>query len=187
MSEKKTSKFQDIKDTASDAAEIMRHIGSPDVLESLSKIKETATVVNQIMHGLSTPEMVKNIENFRMISENMNEASTKMKSTVEQLRETGVINEASDLINSAKGKINSFGNIGEDGLSGQDLREVSTASKEMLVSIKALMNELTLTVASSKKSLTVHNIRETFKDASDIYKMTLEQKNSIPIEVKNSV
>ena len=185
MSEKKSSKLQEIRDTASDAAEIMRQIGTPGVLDSLNKVKETATVVNQIMQSLNTPEMVKNIENFRLISENMNETSTKMKDTVEQLRDTGVINEASQLINSAKGKINSFGEDGENGISGQDLREVSVASKEMLLSIKDLMTELTVTVASSKTSATIQNVKETFHDVSDIYKMTLEQRNSIPIKVKN--
>jgi len=175
MDERKTSKLHDIKETVSDASEIMRQMGSPGVLESLNKVKETATQINEIIQGLKTPEMVKNIENFRLISENMNETSTKMQNTMQQLRETGVIKEATEVIKSAKGKINSFYDGGEQSINGQDIRDVSVTTKEMLASIKDLMNELTATVASSKKSGIIRNVKETINEASDIYKMTVAQ------------
>ena len=105
MNEKTTSKIRDIKETASDAVEIMRHIGTPGVLESLNKVKDTAKTVNEIIQSLNTPEMVKNIENFRLISENIDHASTEIKKTMEQLKETGMINEATEVIKFAKGKI----------------------------------------------------------------------------------
>ena len=174
MEEKKSSKIQDIKQTASDAAEIMRQIGNPGVLESLNKIKDTTKSVNEIIQSLSSPEMVQNVENFRKISDNMNEASARMENTVNQLKETGVIYQASGLIKSAKGKIESFGENG-DGFMGQDIKEMSAASKEMLLSIKDLMNEITLTVASTKKSVIVRNVQDTIKDASEIYSRRYEQ------------
>jgi len=175
MEERKTSKIHDIKQTASNAVEIMRQIGTPGVQDSLSKVKETATIVNEIIQGLKTPEIVKNIENLRLISENMNEASTKMQNTLQQLRETGVIDEAKELIKSTKGKIDSFDDGGEGSINGKDLRDVSTATKEMLVSIKDLMIELKVTVASSKKSETIRNVKETIKEGSDIYRTTIAE------------
>ena len=175
MEERKTSKLHEIKETASDAVEIIRQIGTPGVQESLNKVKETATSVNDIIQSLKTPEMVKNIENFRLISENMNEASTKMQNTMQQLKETGVIDESTDLIKSAKGKINSFGE--GDSINGQDLRDVSIATKEMFVSLKDLMMELKVTVASSTNSGTIRNVKETIDEASDIYKTTFAQVN----------
>ena len=175
MEEQKSSKIRDIKETASDAAEIMRMIGNPGVIESLNKVKDTAKTVRGIIQDLSTPEMVKNMENFRIISENMNEASTKMQNTMTELKETGVIYEASDLIKSAKGKIDSFGDGGAESIGGQDIREISAASKEMLLSIKDLMNEITVTVQSSKKSVVVRNVGETINDASEIYNNTIAQ------------
>jgi len=175
MEEKKTSKLHEIKETASDAVEIIRQIGTPGVQESLNKVKETATAVSRIIQDLKAPEMVKNIENFRLISENMNEASTKMQNTMQQLKETGVIEESTDLIKSAKGKIDSFGE--GDSINGQDLREVSIATKEMFVSLKDLMMELKVTVASSTKSGTIRNVKETINEASDIYKTTFAQVN----------
>ncbi|MDH3656827.1 MAG: hypothetical protein OEM77_01655 [Nitrosopumilus sp.] len=172
MNEKKTSKIREIKETASDAAEIIRQFGNPGVLESLNKVKDTAKIVNEIIQGLTTSEMVRNIENIRLISENLNEVSTKMENTASQLRETGVIYEASELMKSAKGSINSFSDSGKDSINGQDLRDVSVASKEMLLSIKDLMNEITVTFVSSKKSATIHNVKDTIKEGYDIYKTT---------------
>ena len=172
----KTGKLHDIKETASDAVEIMRQIGTPGVQESLDKVRATATIAKEIMESLKTPEMVKNIENIRMISENMKEASTKMQDTMKQLKETGVIEEAKELIKSAKGKIDAFGGSGEGSISGQDLRDVTTAVKDMLESIKGLVDELKMTVGSSKKSGTIRNIEETVKEASDIYKTVRYEK-----------
>jgi hypothetical protein len=165
-------KLHDIKETASDAVKIMRQIGTPGMFQSLSKIKETAGIASEIIQVLKSPEVVKNIENFRLISQNMNEASTKMQNTMQQLKETGIIDEGAELVKSAKGKIDSFGDGNDASISGQDLVEISTTTKEMLVSIKELMVELKVTVASSTKSGTIHNVNETIKDVSDIYKTT---------------
>ncbi len=147
-------------------------MATPGLQESLNNVKETATTVNEIIQGLQTPEIIKNIENFRLISQNMNEAATKMQNTMQQLRETGVVDEGTELIKSAKVKINSFG---DGSTNGEDLHEVSTAAKEMLVSIKDLLIELKVTVESSKNSGTIRNVKETIKEASDIYRTTVVQ------------
>jgi hypothetical protein len=173
MDEKKPSKLHDIKETASDAVKIMRQIGTPGVFQSFSKIKETATIANEIVQVLKSPEVVKNIENFRLISENMNEASTKMQNTMQQLKETGIIDEGAELVKSAKEKVNSFGDGGERSINGQDIYEMSTATREMMVSIKELMVELKVTVASSTKSGTIHNVKETIDEVSSLYKTTI--------------
>ena len=165
--EEKKGKLHNIKATASDAVSIMRQMGTSEVRESLNKVKETATMVNGIMQELKTPEMVKNIENFKIISQNMNEASTKMQNTVENLKETGVIDQGAELIKSAKGKIDSFG--GDEGIKSKDLRDLSLATKEMLVSINYLMVELKESVISSKKSGTLNNFNETIQEVNKIY------------------
>jgi hypothetical protein len=179
MVEEKTGKLHDIKETASDAVEILRQIGTPGVQESMDKVRQTATIAKEIMESLKSPEMVKNIENIRLITDNMNEASTKMQDTMKQLKETGVIDEAKELIKSDKGKINSFGGAGgEGGISGQDLRDVTKAVKEMLEAIRGLADELKITLASSKKSGTIHNIEEAVKEASDTYKTIVGAERS---------
>lgn len=169
MEEKKSSKLSEIRATAFDAAVIMRQIGTPGVLESLTNVKETASKVNEIIQGLQTPEMVKNIENFRIISENINDTATKIQNITKELKETGVIEKTTSLIDSAKKKIDLFGN-NENGLSGQDIHNMIISTQEMFTSIKYLVNEITETISYSKKSDTVTNVQDTIKGTAEIYK-----------------
>jgi hypothetical protein len=175
--EEKTSKIKDIKGIVFGAVEIMRQVRAPGVQETFGEITDTAMIAKSIIEELKTPEMVKNIENFRLISENINQATTKMQDTLKHLEETGVINEAKGLIKSAKNTVDSFGGSAQGSINGQDLREVSTAIKEMFKSIRSLVDELRITVAYSKKSGTIHSIEETFNEVSDIYKTTLRNKD----------
>ena len=103
---------------------------------------DAAVIAKEIIEALKTPEMVKNIENFRLISGNIQEASTKVQSTLKHLEETGIVDEAKGLIRSAKGTANSFGNC------CQDLHEISNAIKEMFKSVRALVDELRVDAVS---------------------------------------
>jgi hypothetical protein len=178
----KEGKLHDIKETASDAVAIMRELGTPGVQESFEVIREVAKIAKEITETMKTPEWQQNMENIRLISENMNSVSARMDRTTAELKETGIIDDAKELINTVRSKMGSFGGGGDGsegqqsaaagggGISGQDLKELSTSFKEMLEAIKALASELRLTVAESKKSGTVYNIEETFREASDTYR-----------------
>jgi hypothetical protein len=180
----KEGKLHDIKETASDAVAIMRELGTPGVQESFEVIRETAKIAKEIMETMSTPEWQQNIENFRLISENMNSVTARMDRTTAGLKETGIIDDTKELINTVRSKMGSFGGgggVGADGqqsaagaggggISGQDLKDLSTSFKEMLEAIKALAWELRLTVEESKKSGTLHNVEETYREASDTYR-----------------
>lgn len=173
----KEGKLHNIKETASDAVAIMRELGTPGVQESFEVIREITVIAKEIMETMKTPEWQQNMENIRLISENMNSVSARMDRTTAGLKETGIIDDAKELINTVRSKIGSFGGDGDGqesaaagGISGQDLKELSTSFKEMLEAVKALASELRLTVAESKKSGTMHNIEETFREASDTYR-----------------
>jgi hypothetical protein len=179
----KEGKLHDIKETASDAVAIMRELGTPGVQESFEVIREVAKIAQEIMETMKTPEWQQNMENIRLISENINSVSTRMDRTSAGLKETGIIDDAKGLISTVRSKMDSFGGGaggsegqqsaaagGGRGISGQDLKELSTSFKEMLEAIKALASELSLTVTESKKSGTVYNIEETFREASDTYR-----------------
>ena len=131
--EEKTSKVTEIKETISYAVEVMRQIKTPGVLESFGKIMDTGLIAKEIIEALKTPEMVKNIENFRIISENINESSTKMQNMLKQIEATGIITETKGLVQSAKTTVDSFG-------TSHDLHEMSTSIKDMLKSVKALVD-----------------------------------------------
>ena len=184
----KEGKLHDIKETASDAVAIMRELGTPGVQESFEVIREVAKIAKEITETMETPEWRQNMENIRLISENINSVSARMDRTTAGLKETGMIDDAKGLINTVRSKMDSFGSGGGEGqqsaaagggggggISRQDLKELSTSFKEMLEAIKALVWELRLTVEESKKSGTVSNIEETFREASDTYR-TLKQE-----------
>ncbi|MDQ3884036.1 MAG: hypothetical protein M3239_01150 [Thermoproteota archaeon] len=194
MTDKGGGKLHDIKETASDAVEIMRELGTPGVRESFDIIKEVTVIAKEIMETMKTPEWQQNMENIRIISENMNNASARMDRITKELKETGVIDDAQDLIKAVKNKMGpstestgdqktmtatagttGSGGSSGSGITGQDLKELSSSFKEMLQSIKTLVEELRITMADSKKSGTMHNIEETFREATDTYR-TVKQE-----------
>jgi len=132
----KTSKLKEIKETVFGAVEIVRQAGKPEVQESFGKMMDTAMIAREIIEALKSPDMVKNIENFRLISDNFNQASTKMQDTLKRLEGTGVINEAAGLIKSTKSAIDLLGN------NGQDFIKTSTAVIEILQTIKAAQDTI---------------------------------------------
>ena len=138
----KTSKLKEIKEIVSCAVKIMHQISLPDMRESFGNVINTAKIAKEIIEVLKTPEMVKNIENFRFISENMSETSTRIQNILKQLEDTGVMSEARELIKSSKSTVDSFNG------SGQDLHEINVAVKEMFKSIRTFVDELKITAVS---------------------------------------
>jgi len=138
----KTSKLKEIKEIVSCAVKIMHQISLPDMRESFGNVINTAKITKEIIEVLKTPEMVKNIENFRFISENMSETSSRIQNILKQLEDTGVMSEAKGLIKSSKSTVDSFNG------SGQDLHEINVAVKEMFKSIRTFVDELKITAVS---------------------------------------
>lgn len=197
MTEKRGGKLHDIKETASDAVEIMRELGTPGVRESFDVIKEVAVIAKEMMETMKTPEWQRNMENIRVISENLNNASTRVDRVSKDLKETGFIDDGKGLIKAIKNKIGPVADSkgqqtgetttttttassgGGGSITGQDLKELSTAIKEMLDAVKTLAEELRVTVEDSKRSGTMHNIKETIRETSETYgavKREIEEK-----------
>jgi hypothetical protein len=132
----KTGKLREIKDSILGVAEILRQIRAPEARESFNKIIDTSFVVKEIVDALKSPEIIKNIENVRLISENFNEASDKMQSTIRYLEETGVINEIIEFVDSARG---TMGFIGE---AGKDLTEISGSIKDIICSVRTAQSRI---------------------------------------------
>lgn len=163
MSAKKTGKISDIKETASSAIEIVRLLGTPGIQESLKKAMDIANTAKEIMETLKTPEFVKNIENIRLISDNMKEASSNAEKSMKDLTETGVIDEVKGLITSTKSMLGSFD--GEKGENGHTMWEVSGSLKDMFQSIRGLVDELRMTVVYSKDSGSIASLKEVLHKA----------------------
>jgi hypothetical protein len=156
-------KIRDIKETTSNAAEIIRQFGTPEMQMSLDKIKETARTAQSIIESLKDPEMVKNIENLRLTTEAIQNTSMEAENMVKEIKQTGVINEVSATIKSLRITMDSVE-------SNQNFAGVSSAIKEMLESIAGLIEELKITIASSKKTGTIYTAEEAVREASKTYK-----------------
>ena len=162
-------KLKNIKETASDAVEIIRELGSPDVQESLEKIKETAEVARKIMESLKDPEMVRNIENIRKMAESFENSSTKMENITKELKDAGVLDQARETIKSAKNTIDSVSGNNNTG-------ELMASIKEMIQAVSGLVEELKLTLASSKKDGIIHNTEDIIHETRSIF--TKEEKSN---------
>jgi cell fate (sporulation/competence/biofilm development) regulator YmcA (YheA/YmcA/DUF963 family) len=158
-----TERLKDIKETASDAVEIIRELGSPDVQESLEKIRDTAKVGSEIIKSLKDPAMVTNIENIRKMAESFENTSASIERVTMELKNSGVLEETRETIKSAKNAINSVSD-------SKNMGETMNALKEMLLSISELVDELKLTVTGSKESGTIHNIEEAIRETTSAFK-----------------
>jgi hypothetical protein len=153
-------KLSDIKDTASDAAEIMRQLGTPGVRDSLDKAKDMTDTVKEIMEILRTPEWVRNIENISRMVEKIPDMSS--------VSGDGAFGDVKGLIQSAKQVMDNLAND-KDGIKGRDLQELAAAFKEMLQSFKLLADELAATAAESNRSGSLRDAKETASSLSSTY------------------
>jgi cell fate (sporulation/competence/biofilm development) regulator YmcA (YheA/YmcA/DUF963 family) len=154
--------LRDIRDSASYAAEILHELGSSDVHKSLERIRETATTAQSIIESLKDPQMVKNIENLRITAEAMLNVSAKVDNMLNEIKQTGVIDEASTTIKSARKTM-------ESAEINQNFAEMISAIREMLQSIRSLAEELKITIASSKRTGSIHITKQAIDHTSAIY------------------
>ena len=143
--------IKDIKAIASDGVKIIAILGTQEVQQSLDKIREISKIATEIGDSLNGPEMVKNMEDIRFMRESMQNTATKMENTMLELNKTGITDEAKEVIKSVRNAMNLDGNVG-------NLSEMTVTIKNMVRSIRELVDELKLAVAFSKKYDTIHNI-----------------------------
>ena len=138
-------KLKDIKETSSDGVKIITELGSPQTAQTFDKIKETAKTVQGIMESFKDPGMVRNIENIRIMSENMENLSERMKNAVSEFKTTGIIDETKETTRVIKKKMDSISNSNNS----QNLKELTLAFKDVVQSIKDLADEMKLTAVSA--------------------------------------
>lgn len=159
----KNGKISDIKETATSAVEIMRQLGQPGMQESLEKFVQTARIAKEITDNLKTPEFVKNIENIRLVTDNLRDSSTKTENMLLEIKKTGVFDEVKKVISSANSTISSF-DANKDGNAGNAYGEITTSIKEMVQSIRGLVDELRMVVVYSKESGSVNDINQIIRE-----------------------
>ena len=81
-----------------------------------------------------------------------------MEKITMELKNSGFLDEARETVKSAKNTISSMGGA------GGNMGETMDAIKEMLRSISGLVDELKLTVASSKKDGVIRDVEEAIRE-----------------------
>jgi cob(I)alamin adenosyltransferase len=140
----------------------LHELGSSEVHNSLERIRETATIAQSIIESFKDRQMMKNLENLRITTEVMQNITVKVEKMVKEIKQTGVIDEASTTIKSARNTIASSE-------TNQNLAEMISAIREMLQSIGGLLEELKITIASSKRTGSIHITKQALDHASAIY------------------
>jgi uncharacterized protein YjgD (DUF1641 family) len=162
-------RLKDIRETTSDAVSIIRELGASGVQDSLGKILETTKAAKEIVDALKEPEFVKNIENIRLTTESMQDASIKIENTVREMKQTGVFEQARETIRTANNVLDSLS-------SNKDFGEMNEILKATLSSIRDLVDELKLIAVSSKKTGTLDNAAAIVKESSDMYRNIVGSK-----------
>jgi hypothetical protein len=155
-------KLKEIRHTTSDAVEIIRKLGSPEVYGSLEKICQTTQGVKEMMASLREPEMVKNIDNMRLTAEAIENTSKRMETLVVEIKKTGVFEQISETLVAGRNTLTSSDNK-------KMMNDLTSAIKEMFMAITALIDEMKLAVDESKKSGLLYNVDEVGKEASNFY------------------
>jgi hypothetical protein len=160
-------RIRDIKDTASDAVEIIRELRTPEVQETLDKVKVLTDSAKGIMAELKTPEWVQNIDNIRIITQNIDTTTARAETMVKELKSLDIVSDATMLVKSARTTMESFGNGRQDGQDmGAEIQKTVVAVREMLQSLRALAEELRVTLSDSRTSGIVHDVSQTARDVS---------------------
>jgi hypothetical protein len=92
----------------------------------------------------------------------MQNISVKVEDIVKEIKQTGIIDEESTTIKSARKTIESSENY-------QNLAEMISTIREILQSIGNLLEELKITIASSKRTGSIHITKQALDHASAIY------------------
>jgi flagellar basal body rod protein FlgF len=154
--------LKDIKETAANVAQILRHVSSPELQASLDKIKHTSNDTKEIMELLREPRIVKNLENIRLTAEAFQSVSSKFESSIIELKNTEIFDDIKKTLKISNNKLSSSSY-------NESLVEAIKSISEMVTSMRQLIDELRLTVAHSKTSGLVNAVNHTLQNVSDAY------------------
>lgn len=155
-------RLKNLRHTTSDALEVMRKLGSPEVHTSIEKIHKTTQEAKEIMESLRGPEMVKNIDNIRLTAEAIESTSKRLENSVLEIRKTQILEKASETLVGVREALASPENR-------NNLSEVTSTVREAILSLTGLIEELRLTVSESKKSGLLRSTGEMVRETSDLY------------------
>jgi uncharacterized membrane protein YdfJ with MMPL/SSD domain len=159
-----SSKLREIKETASDAVEVVKEMGTPEFRDSLDKVRETTAQAKEIITMIQTPEMQQNIENIRSTAEAFQSAAASLENVVKQFKGSGLgenFKHTSDLVKDAIDTVKML----------QSNKESMAEFSATIRSLRELFDEIKTSISDSKRSGIVRNLKETAKGVSETIKV----------------
>ena len=128
-------KINDIRETSSNAIQIIRDLRDPEVHESLNRVKDIAATVREIVETFKDPSMVKNIENFRLTLESIERISSKIDSLRTDSQNSGLVDEISNTVKACRLALDTLNSEG-------GTKELVSASKNLISEISSMVLEI---------------------------------------------
>lgn len=128
-------KLNDIRETSSNAIQIIRDLKNPEVHESLNRVKDITATVKEVVESFKDPSMVKNIENFRLTLEAVERISSKIDSLRSDTQNSGLMDEISNTIRTCRLALDNLN-------SEQGTKELVSASKNLISEISSMVSEV---------------------------------------------
>lgn len=163
-------KLNDIRETSSNAIQIIRDLKNPEVHESLNRVKDITATVKEIVESFKDPSMVKNIENFRLTLESIERISSKIESLRTDTQNSGMMDEISSTIKACRLALDTLNNEG-------GTKELVSVSRNLISEISSTVLEirqLLHTIGNANANADVAGIVANVKDISDYTKSVRE-------------
>jgi hypothetical protein len=128
-------KLNDIRETSSNAIQIIRDLKNPEVHESLNRVKDITATVREIVETFKDPSMVKNIENFRMTLESIERISSKIDSLRSDSQNSRLMDEISSTIRGCRLALDTINSEG-------GTKELVSASRNLISEISSMVLEI---------------------------------------------
>ena len=163
-------KLNDIRETSSNAIQIIRDLKNPEVHESLNRVKDITATVKEIVESFKDPSMVKNIENFRLTLESIERISSKIESLRTDTQNSGMMDEISSTIRACRLALDTLNNEG-------GTKELVSVSRNLISEISSTVLEirqLLHTIGNADANADVAGIVANVKDIRDYTKSVRE-------------
>ncbi|MGA6989254.1 MAG: hypothetical protein WBL67_01850 [Nitrososphaeraceae archaeon] len=163
-------KLNDIRETSSNAIQIIRDLKNPEVHESLNRVKDITATVKEIVESFKDPSMVKNIENFRLTLESIERISSKIESLRTDTQNSGMMDEISSTIKACRLALDTLNNEG-------GTKELVSVSRNLISEISSTVLEirqLLHTIGNADANADVAGIVANVKDIRDYTKSVRE-------------
>jgi uncharacterized coiled-coil DUF342 family protein len=153
-------KLNDIRETSSNAIQIIRDLKNPEVHESLNRVKEIAATVKEIVESFKDPSMVKNIENFRLTLESVEKISSKIDSIRSDTQNSGIMDEISSTIRACRLALDTLNSEGGTKELVDTSKNLISEISSMVVEVKQLLHSIGSTDGAQDIAGIVGNVKD---------------------------